>query len=160
MGQREYRQPGIRITLGQAQDISSNICQHSDVTTFAFGKKTEQNDIHPTSLTCPQGIVYRYPQNNILRNVQGGWKDLRTYQDLNETIERRDPSGVSAVYIDDGSGFLVMLYDTRNNNPSNDQIPDQQDWDVALLRYDIPDLSTIHMNERTTMVIIVRSKIE
>ncbi|MCD6114751.1 hypothetical protein J7J74_00460 [bacterium] len=160
-GQREYRQPGIRITLGQAQDISSNICQHSDVTTFAFGKKTTQNDIHPTSLTCPQGIVYRYPQNNILRNVQGGWKDLRTYQNLNETIERRDPSGVSAVYIDDGSGFLVMLYDTSGASLQDiqNQLPDQVHWDVALLRYDIPDLSTIHMNERTTMVIIIRSKI-
>ena len=159
-GQREYRQPGIRITLGEAQDISSNICNHSDVTTFAFGKNTKQDEIHDTSsLTCPQGIVYRYPQNNILRNIQGGWKDLRTNQDLNETIERRNPSGVSAVYIDDGSGFLAMLYDTGNNNPSNDQIPDQRHWDVALLRYDIPDLSTIHMNERTTMVIIVRSKI-
>ncbi len=165
-GTKEYMQPGIRITLGgnDTEDITDAVCsQHKDLTVFAFGKKTKNIDINPapaSSITCPTGVVFRYPENNILSGIQGGWKDLRTNQDLNETIERNDPPGVSAVYIDDGSGFLTMLYDTRNKSLDNDQIPDQQDWDVALLRYDIPDLSTIHMNERTTMVIIVRSKIE
>ena len=162
-GTREYMQPGIRITLGgnDTEDITDAICsQHKDLTVFAFGKKTKSADINAvSSINCPAGVVFRYPENNILSGIQGGWKDLRTNQDLNETIRRDDPAGVSAVYIDDGSGFLVMLYDTRTRSLNNDQIPDQHDWDVALLRYDIPDLSTIHMNERTTMVIIVRSKI-
>lgn len=164
---REYMQPGIRVTLGSgAVDITDDICnEHNNTTTYVFGRNDETiNSV--ASFNCPDGIVYWAPND---RNNSSNpdifthqtWLDLRTNQDLHEQINRRDPSGISAVYIDDGSGFLVMLYDTQDADPGDirSAIPDQTDWDVALLNYDQPDLSSIHMNERTTMMLIVRSQI-
>lgn len=157
--QREYMQPGLRINLGAGStDITSNICSNRDnITTYVFNKRDDS--ITAGTPHCPQNIVFRAPENNLFRNEK--WRDLRTggQQEIEEFIQRRNPSGISAVYIDDGSGFLVLLYDTGGHNPSNDEIADQNRWDVALLQYDLPDLSTIHMNERTTMLIIVRSQI-
>jgi len=72
-------------------------------------------------------------------------------------LGRNQADGVSAIEIEEGDNYLVLLYDENFNPASASNVNDNTTADAAIINISMPSLRTIQMDGRVGTIIVIRT---